>query len=177
VTVPDPAPGYVYLIHDPNSHMVKIGRSVNPIARMSQIATRERSLVLVSYIATADNVWLERFLHEAFAHRRVRGEWFQLDFAEIDLFRQMNEVDTLDDLPSAVVAQRVLNEANGFQWGEHDRKADIPSRGTRPVGIPEPLAVALEEYAKRNFSTLAHVVREAMLEYMKVMGVPIPPPA
>lgn len=123
----DPAAGYVYLIEAPGG-LYKIGRSVNPLARLSQIAPRAAGLKLVSYIATADSVWLERYMHEAFSHRRVRGEWFNLSEAESELFASIVTADNTDQLPQTLVARRVQNEANNFEWGEQDEFAPIPVR-------------------------------------------------
>lgn len=174
VTADEPSPGYVYMVRDPNSHMVKIGRSVNPLARLLQIAPRRSGLELVSYIATADNVWLEGFMHEAFAHCRVRGEWFMPTVDEVKLFTSIVEADDIDALPSQIVAQRVLNEANGFQWGKMDKTANPPSHGKRMVGIPTPLANALEAWAASRFSDLTTEVRAAVRDYMKQNGIELP---
>ncbi len=128
------SPGYVYLIQGPDG-LFKIGRSVNPIARMSQIAPRDVCLQLVSYIPSADCVWLERFVHEAYSHRRVKLEWFRLSPGDVEDFKTIGEADDIDDLPSWLVARRVLNESNGFEWGEHDPDAAIPKRQADKVPI------------------------------------------
>jgi hypothetical protein len=87
---------------------------------MAQIAPREAGLQIRHYIASADRIWLERFMHEAYSHRRVKLEWFRLSAGDVEDFSTISEADNLDQLPSWVVARRVLNEANGFAWGERD---------------------------------------------------------
>ncbi len=129
----EPAAGYCYVIAGPGG-LYKIGRSVNPLARMSQIAPRDAGLELVTYVGTGNTVWLERYLHEAFSHRRVKGEWFFLSVADVRLLKIVGpEVNTVDDLPSELVAQWVLNEAKGFEWGERDDDAILPVRPASSV--------------------------------------------
>lgn len=146
----DPAGGYVYLIEGPGG-LFKIGRSVNPLTRLAQIAPRDAGLKLLTYIPTSDTVWLERFMHEAFSHRRVKGEWFYLSVADVRLISSVAvECNTIDDLPSAVVAQRVLNEANGFAWGERNDKMPLPVRDTGfTINLGEDRMLVIQQYIRR----------------------------
>ena len=79
--------GYVYLAkHGPD---FKIGRS-NDVARRR----REVSLLLphelehVHIIETDDPAGIEKYWHERFKDRRVRGEWFRLSREEVAAFRR-----------------------------------------------------------------------------------------
>lgn len=47
----------------------------------------------------------------------------------------------------------------------------------RMVGVPTPMANALEAWAEVRFSDLTTEVRAALLAYMEKNGIPIPPPA
>lgn len=94
---------------------------------------------------------LERYMHQAFSHRRVKWEWFRLEPDDVALFCAAVAVDSIDDLPSRLVAQRVLNEANGFIWGEEDYSACVPSSMKSPrkaFHISDELNDALQEYLK-----------------------------
>lgn len=114
---------------------------------MSQIAPRDAGLELVTYFGTGNTVWLERYLHEAFSHRRVRGEWFYLSVADVRLLKSIGvEVNTVDELPSALVAQWVLNEAKGFEWGERNDKALVPVKHCFNVTLSEETQQAIDAY-------------------------------
>lgn len=111
-------------MHHPATSLHKIGRSANPLNRFNQLAKLFPGLVLVTYIPSADCVWLERFAHEAYSHRRVKLEWFRLSPGDVEDFKTISEADAVDDLPSWMVARRVLNEADGFEWGLRDKTKD-----------------------------------------------------
>ena len=72
--------GYVYLI-GPTEGPIKIGHAVNVKTRLSHIQTGNWQEVGILH--TASVPWLiaprvEADLHEQFAERRVRGEWFDV---------------------------------------------------------------------------------------------------
>lgn len=71
---------YVYVIQA--GRFVKIGRSQNPHARMADLqGAHPVELRMVAILPCAAAVDTELRLHERFAERRTRGEWFELDFA------------------------------------------------------------------------------------------------
>jgi ribosome-binding protein aMBF1 (putative translation factor) len=55
-------------------------------------------------IRTIQGLWLEKYLHRAFDHRRTRGEWFRLEDAEIALLLSTPQADRVGDLPTAIIA-------------------------------------------------------------------------
>lgn len=73
--------GFVYAIGTESGSVVKIGFSENPSARLGdlQVGNPDQLKVHAQWSGT---VHLEQILHIAFAHYRVRGEWF--DFRELD---------------------------------------------------------------------------------------------
>jgi hypothetical protein len=74
-------PGYIYLVG---------GNSVYKIGKSKEIPSRLRSFLqlpfktrLIHTIPTSDMVWAENYLHRAFAHCRLNGEWFDLTSTEV----------------------------------------------------------------------------------------------
>jgi len=69
--------GYVYLLAGGDYY--KIGRSVNVDIRIAQIEPKlPFEIKLVHHAKVKDMYETEAFLHEKFADKRVRGEWFRL---------------------------------------------------------------------------------------------------
>lgn len=87
----------------------KIGRSADPERRLGLIVTLPVELTVHLRIGTDRAGWLERFLHVAFNHRRVRGEWFRLDEAEMQILRGIPFAQTESDLPESVIALHRLH--------------------------------------------------------------------
>jgi hypothetical protein len=83
-----PKPGFVYLIQC--GPYYKIGVSTDVGQRVKQLSTLPPfDLDLVCTIETGDMESLERELHERFADKRKRGEWFELDPEDVDQIREM----------------------------------------------------------------------------------------
>jgi len=74
--------GFVYLFRA-SIGPVKIGRSKAPEGRLEDFDSLPFEVVLLHTIASDDMVWLERTLHERFADKRIRGEWFALSDDDI----------------------------------------------------------------------------------------------
>ena len=84
--VPDPQPGYVYLLK--GGGFYKIGCSKNVDKRTVALATKLPFVVEeLCRITTADRFGTEHRLHEQFADKRVNGEWFELDEADVEYIR------------------------------------------------------------------------------------------
>lgn len=78
--------GYIYLIHAEGTTRYKIGRSVNPIARCSNIQKQAPyPLKIILSFWAFDAISAEKRLHECFAEYRVFGEWF--DLGDTDEFK------------------------------------------------------------------------------------------
>ena len=79
----EPLPGFVYLMKGGDYH--KIGLSVDPKNRRQQIATgMPFNVELIHTISTDDMKKAEKHLHKLFAEKRVGGEWFELDEADVE---------------------------------------------------------------------------------------------
>lgn len=81
-----PRPGFIYLLCGAGYY--KIGLSKNVDKRITKIAPKMPFEVeLVHTIETDDMEKAERFLHEKFADKRTKGEWFELDEADMAWIR------------------------------------------------------------------------------------------
>ena len=79
--------GVVYLLK--SGANFKIGRSNDLMGRLSQLRTGQSgALVLVHTIATDDPPGIEAYWHRRFAARRIKGEWFKLDSADVSSFKR-----------------------------------------------------------------------------------------
>ncbi|GAB3552909.1 GIY-YIG nuclease family protein [Spirosoma fluminis] len=77
-------PTQVYLMRNEQAGLYKIGRSRNPSTRERTLQATEPQITLIkAYPGTSKD---EAHLHEFFAHKRIRGEWFNLDEADLTLF-------------------------------------------------------------------------------------------
>jgi len=69
---------FVYVAKDGHTGLYKIGKSKNP-------GIREKTLLAVMpliefvFIRPESDEFTEKILHEEFAHKRKRGEWFELE--------------------------------------------------------------------------------------------------
>lgn len=84
-----PVAGYVYLLQSPTGHY-KIGCTSNPHNRAKtfgiQLPFEVEFLALIYF---EDMYALEAEMHEEFAHKRVNGEWFALDDADVEYIKSM----------------------------------------------------------------------------------------
>lgn len=85
--------GYIYLVHAQSTNRYKIGRSVNPIARLEQLKGQSPyPLQIVECFWTPDAIADEKYLHESLASIRVHGEWFEFSVLTEDELEQLNTV-------------------------------------------------------------------------------------
>ena len=78
--IPTGREGWVYLIHAVGTRRYKIGRSVNPLARLETLKGQSPYPLQVIWTRwTFDAVEDERRAHQALAEYRVYGEWFEFD--------------------------------------------------------------------------------------------------
>jgi hypothetical protein len=75
---------YVYAIGHPHG-FVKIGRSKDPTQRLKdhQVSC-PYDLWIVAQVPTDDSRAVENQLHERWSEKCVRGEWFELEYADYD---------------------------------------------------------------------------------------------
>lgn len=72
---------FVYLMHNKQNGFYKIGRSLNPVLRENTLQAQEPDVHLVFQVeATAA---YEAELHQKYAEKRIRGEWFRLEEKDV----------------------------------------------------------------------------------------------
>lgn len=85
---------YVYLMLNKDSGYFKIGQSKKPTYRERTLQSKEPEVEIVK-IWNCDKK-IERLLHKKFIKKKIRGEWFNLDFRDIyDLNKTIEELHNL----------------------------------------------------------------------------------
>lgn len=88
-TVSARSPGFVYLMAG-SCGLYKIGMSNNPTRRVREVQMESPwRVMLLHQWAVSEMLSAERVLHEKFAAKRVRGEWFALDASEVDYLKNL----------------------------------------------------------------------------------------
>lgn len=118
--------GYVYLIRYDESGLHKIGLSADPEKRVKALAGKGFDLQIIHTISTDQMECLEKYLHQAFSHRRVKREWFRLSRSEVELVKSVPTTNETNELPRLVHRLWKYNLAKGFVWGENNPYAIVP---------------------------------------------------
>lgn len=85
---------FVYLME--SAGLYKIGYARHPARRLASINCGSASPVKLLWQTETDQfTHLERLLHEKFAAKRQRGEWFALDAADLALIRSFVRLPVL----------------------------------------------------------------------------------
>jgi hypothetical protein len=69
--------GWVYAIGCPSIGMIKIGKAVDPIARLAELERMNAAPLVL--LGLSHGLWLETTLHRRYAAHRHHGEWFKID--------------------------------------------------------------------------------------------------
>lgn len=77
----------VYLMFDSATSCFKIGYSLRPVEREATLQSEKPSISLVCY--GKGDIALEKSLHERFAAKRVRGEWFRLTNSDVESIKNI----------------------------------------------------------------------------------------
>jgi hypothetical protein len=81
--------GYVYLLQSPTS-AYKIGRAKDPANRAKTFGVQlPFEVEFIALIKTDDMYALELELHTQYADKRINGEWFNLDAADVETIKSM----------------------------------------------------------------------------------------
>jgi len=76
---------YIYLVREEYCGFIKIGIATNLMGRFSVIDTScPQKIMLIGFAQMDWASTAERLLHAKYRHKRVKGEWFDLDQGEID---------------------------------------------------------------------------------------------
>ncbi len=90
-------PGYVYLIRSP--HGFKIGKTVNMKSRTRLFEVKLPFPITVEHYSWFENYSeAEHMLHDTFRSKRLEGEWFNLDPADIAHIKMLGRPATPDEL-------------------------------------------------------------------------------
>ena len=81
--------GYVYVIRGRDDGLYKIGLTVDPVKRLQTFQTARPDLSFEHLIRCRDRYAVERRLHEQFARKRRRGEWFALDRGDLEAIKRL----------------------------------------------------------------------------------------
>jgi len=116
---------FTYLMKDPFTGFIKIGKSRSPRAREITLQSQNISTTLM-YYAFSD-IFLEKQLHQEYKEFRIRGEWFDLNETQVsELVRKI--------------------------WSSHPlNNKDIPHRVVYGMGVATP--ELFEEFYKDRFFT------------------------
>lgn len=139
--------GFVYLIGVVDG-CHKIGRSKDPDGRLLAWPILPVELTVRHRIATGRPQWLERYLHVAYKHRHVRGEWFRLDDEEIALIKSIPAADSEGDLPPAVIALYRSQRLTVMQ--APSSRDTVPGFAAAIRARREALGLSLSEVADRS---------------------------
>jgi|SRR5688572_16922262 len=81
--------GYLYVLE--SSNLYKIGYSFDPDTRLRRLQTGSATpLTVVHLIRTPHFRELEKKLHRRFAAKRIHGEWYALDNADIEYMARLD---------------------------------------------------------------------------------------
>lgn len=81
----------VYLAKSDNG-LYKIGTSKNSDRRMRDLRVAPVGITIEHVIYTDDGLRLERYLHNLYSSKRVRGEWFELDASDVKTIKSASKV-------------------------------------------------------------------------------------
>lgn len=107
--------GYVYLVHAVGTDRYKIGRSVNPVARLEQLKGQSPyPLQIIECFWSPDAIADEKALHSIFASARQHGEWFE--------FYNFTTEEKIANDYALVFTQEYEESVDSFQYySTHDR--------------------------------------------------------
>lgn len=90
-------PGYVYLIK--SQHGFKIGKTINMKSRTRLFEVKLPFPIAVEHYAWFENYSeAERSMHQRFQEKRLEGEWFNLDAADIAYIRAQGKPATSEEI-------------------------------------------------------------------------------
>lgn len=93
---------YTYFMWDCYSHLVKIGKSIDPLRRVAELGSSgERKIELLVVLRGG---WLEAIYHQHFADLRVKGEWFEPHADLIDEIVRLRPESDPCDYPSGPIS-------------------------------------------------------------------------
>ncbi len=80
--------GCVYFILNPETGLVKIGRSKNPINRLANLKLCVKNPKFLLKIFVTNHIVAEKRLHNFFKNKNVYREWFKIDSKDIEIAKK-----------------------------------------------------------------------------------------
>jgi hypothetical protein len=77
----------IYVMRDNHTGHYKIGRSDSPVKREATLLSQKSSIELLFYAEAIFDY--EKRLHDLFADKRIRGEWFDLSQGDVELIKNL----------------------------------------------------------------------------------------
>lgn len=122
--------GYLYLLKCGEHY--KIGFSNTPKRRLKQFRTGSPlPVLLVHTIKTAFYRQIEQQLHYKFAKKRVRGEWFTLDDADVEYIKSLNSMGWTPE----EAAEREKNRTEEYAKSVAERNAAAIQEAQRAMSV------------------------------------------
>ena len=110
--------GYVYLIGSPTFGWYKIGKSITPVIRVSNLGVLlPFKLVVIGVWKAENHTLLEQTLHDIYKDCRINGEWFE--FAKGEVYKVF---ETLPKEACVYPVEGQRHPLNTFSNIEEDRK-------------------------------------------------------
>ena len=86
--------GYVYLAYNGKNGFFKIGKTINPFKRLTQLNRQfGKQITFWNVITCTSMTWAENYLHKRFEDRRVHNEWFALLTDEVNWILTIARLD------------------------------------------------------------------------------------
>lgn len=83
-------------VYKPENSDIKV--RYYPIKNPIKVSYPESGVELIHTIISDDYSKTEKKLHEDFSHKRLNGEWFKLDLADVELIKSITKVTYLNML-------------------------------------------------------------------------------
>jgi len=154
----------IYLIKDLDTSLIKIGSSVNPLRRFSEMCNQENPAITVGN-RNYKLIWQseilprseEKVLHEYFSAKRVNGEWFSLDTKDVNYIKTTYEKRTSDRTENEnenenIIESDILNSAKKqkpFPDCLDDIKPEKPKQ--EPVTLENPFGKEFHQTHWQNW--------------------------
>ncbi len=114
---------FVYLLRDPSSNLIKIGRATNLEQRLRNLRTANPNLELVHAFENVDAVKVEGYLHKKFAIHQQDGEFFDVSVEKvIEYGEEVIGLTSIFNNPELKKLQKIENTTSSLTASPEDWK-------------------------------------------------------
>jgi hypothetical protein len=150
--------GYVYLATD--GELFKIGKSIDPIKRTEGLASvaradgRPSEIKILHAFPCKDCLYVERFLHATWGHKRKHGEWFDLDERDV-----------------SIICEFEVGDENTIPWDPSETDYEYQLTVKIPLSVKTQFMDMMNHLKSKNRDSSAEIimskiVTQALREYM-----------